>query len=92
MAEAFRLGKIRKILMPVFQLRQSSLVGPWGLDLRSRRSSGAGTPSAGGLSNFRRLILRVRPAAKCQVARGHTRNSELSGAMLKARAIGYASG
>jgi hypothetical protein len=66
MAEAFRLGKIRKILMPVFQLRQSSLVGPWGLDLRSRRSSGAGTPSAGGLSNFRRLILRVRrrPSAR----------------------------
>jgi hypothetical protein len=59
MAEAFRLGKIRKILMPVFRLRQS-------LDLRSRRSSGAGTPSARGLSNFRRLILRVRrrPSAR----------------------------
>jgi hypothetical protein len=26
MAEAFRLGKIRKILMPVFRLRQTSLV------------------------------------------------------------------
>jgi hypothetical protein len=28
MAEAFRLGKIRKILMPVFRLRQTGLVGP----------------------------------------------------------------
>jgi len=32
MAEAFRLGKIRKILMPVFRLRQTSLVGPWGIE------------------------------------------------------------
>jgi hypothetical protein len=32
MAEALRLGKIRKILMPVFRLRQTSLVGPWGID------------------------------------------------------------
>jgi hypothetical protein len=27
MAEAFRLGKIRKILMPVFRLRQTGSVG-----------------------------------------------------------------
>ena len=33
-AEAFRLGRFRKILMPVFRPRQTSLVGPWGLDLR----------------------------------------------------------
>ena len=32
MAEVFRLGKVRKILMPVFWLRQTSLVGPWGID------------------------------------------------------------
>ena len=32
MAEALRLGKIRKILMPVFRLRQTSLVGPRGID------------------------------------------------------------
>jgi hypothetical protein len=32
MAEAFRLEKIRKILMPVFRLRQTSLVGPSGIE------------------------------------------------------------
>ena len=66
MAEALRLGKIWKILMPVFDFVRPA----WsvhGHRLRSRLSSETGTPSARGLSNFRRLFLRVR---RCQVLIG----------------------
>jgi len=44
---------------------------------RSPRSSEAGTVSARGLSNFRRLFLRVRRRSKCRVARRRTRNHEI---------------
>jgi hypothetical protein len=52
MAEAFWVGKIRKILMPVFSASSDRL----GRSIPSE----AGTPSARGLSNFRYLFLRAR--------------------------------
>jgi hypothetical protein len=52
MAEAFWVGKIRKILMPVFSASSDRL----GRSIPSE----AGTPSARGLSNFRYLFLQAR--------------------------------
>ena len=72
--------------MPVFRLRQTGSVG------QGIRSSEAGTPSARGLSNFRCLFLRARRLSKWQAAKDMRGILNSSGAMLKAMAIGYASG
>ena len=55
MAEGFRLGKIRKILIRVFRLRQTSLVGPWGIESVHGVPSKAATPSSGGTLKARAI-------------------------------------
>jgi hypothetical protein len=81
MAEAFRLGKIRKILMLVFRLRRPGLVGQF-------------RPKPGRRRRMARVISDTcffeLAAVQVAAVQGYARNLDSSGAMLKAMAIGYA--